>query len=47
MSENLDHPLYQHCDIKEADGVAWAFINKEKMINILLNSQKLHQMKSE
>ena len=32
MSDNYDHPLYQHCDIKEADGVAWAFINKEKMI---------------
>ncbi len=32
MSDNYEHPLYQHCDIKEADGVAWAFINKEKMI---------------
>ena len=32
MSENLEHPLYQFCDIKEADGVAWAFINKTKMI---------------
>ena len=32
MTENLEHPLYRHCDIKEADGVAWAFINKDKMI---------------
>ena len=32
MSENLEHPLYKFCDIKEADGVAWAFINKTKMI---------------
>jgi len=32
MSENLGHPLYKFCDIKEADGVAWAFINKTKMI---------------
>jgi D-arabinose 1-dehydrogenase-like Zn-dependent alcohol dehydrogenase len=30
--ENLEHPLYKHCDIKEADGVAWAFVNKDKMI---------------
>ena len=32
MTENLEHPLYKHCDIKEADAVAWAFINKDKMI---------------
>ena len=32
MTENYEHPLYQYCDIKEADGVAWAFINKTKLI---------------
>ena len=32
MLENYEHPLYQHCDIKEADGVAWAFINSNKMV---------------
>ena len=32
MSENYDHQLYQYLDIKEADGIAWAFINKTKMV---------------
>ena len=32
MIENYEHPLYQHCNIKDADGVAWAFINSNKMI---------------
>jgi hypothetical protein len=34
MTENYDHPLYQYCDIKEADGVAWAFINKTQLSNL-------------
>ena len=32
MTENYEHSLYKHCDIKEADGVAWAFVNKDKMV---------------
>lgn len=32
MTETYEHPLYKHCDIKEADGVAWAFVNKDKMV---------------
>ena len=32
MKENYEHSVYKHCDIKEADGVAWAFVNKEKMV---------------
>ena len=34
MTELYDHPFYQKCDIKEADGVAWAFVNKDKMVQI-------------
>jgi len=30
--ESYNHKLYKHCDIKEADAVAWAFVNKEKMV---------------
>ena len=32
MKENYDHPLYKHCSEKEADAIAWAFVNKEKMV---------------
>ena len=32
MTENYNHELYKHCDIKEADGVAWAFVNKDKLV---------------
>ena len=32
MTENYEHELYKHCDIKEADAVAWAFVNKDKMV---------------
>ena len=32
MKENYEHMLYKHCDEKEADAVAWAFVNKEKMV---------------
>ena len=33
MKENYDHPLYKYCkDMKDADAVAWAFVNKEKMV---------------
>ena len=32
MTESYEHELYKHCDIKEADAVAWAFVNKDKMV---------------
>jgi D-arabinose 1-dehydrogenase-like Zn-dependent alcohol dehydrogenase len=35
MSEEekkYSHPLYTHCEEKDADALAWAFIDKEKMI---------------
>ena len=33
LEEKYDHPLYKHCkDEKEADAIAWAFVNKEKMV---------------
>jgi D-arabinose 1-dehydrogenase-like Zn-dependent alcohol dehydrogenase len=33
MEEKYDHEIYKHCpDEKEADGIAWAFVNKEKMV---------------
>ena len=32
MTEKYEHEIYKHCDIKEADGVAWAFVNKDKMV---------------
>ena len=32
MEENYEHPLYQHCNKKEADAVALAFINKNKIV---------------
>ena len=39
--ENYDHPVYKHVkDIKDADAVAWAFVNKDKMVsNFPLNFQ--------
>ena len=30
--ESYEHKLYKHCEEKEADAVAWAFVNKEKMV---------------
>ena len=39
--ENYDHPVYKHVkDIKDADAVAWAFVNKKKWSNFPLNFQK-------
>lgn len=32
MEEKYQHDIYQHCDEKEADALAWAFVNKEKMV---------------
>ena len=32
MTEKYEHELYKHCDIKEADAVAWAFVNKDKLV---------------
>ena len=32
MKENYQHEIYKYCDIKEADAVAWAFVNKDKMV---------------
>ena len=31
--EIYDHPLYKHCkNEKEADAIAWAFVNSKKMV---------------
>ena len=30
--EIYDHPLYKHCEEKDADAIAWAFINSKKMV---------------
>ena len=31
--EIYEHPLYKHCkDEKEADAIAWAFVNSKKMV---------------
>lgn len=32
MEEKYEHPIYKHCNEKEADAIAWAFVNKEKMV---------------
>ena len=32
MTEKYEHELYKYCDIKEADAVAWAFVNKDKLV---------------
>ena len=33
LPEKYDHPLYKHVkDEKEADAVAWAWVNKEKCV---------------
>ena len=33
LPEKYDHPLYKHVkDEKESDAVAWAFVNKEKVV---------------
>ena len=32
-NEKYEHPIYKYVkDIKDADAVAWAFINKDKMV---------------
>lgn len=30
--ENYDHDIYKHCDEKEADAIAWGFVNNGKMV---------------
>ena len=30
--EKYDHEIYKHCEEKDADGIAWAFVNKQKMV---------------
>ena len=30
--ENYEHEIYKHCEEKDADAIAWAFVNKEKMV---------------
>ena len=30
--ETYDHPLYKHCEEKDADAIAWAFVNSKKMV---------------
>ena len=30
-AEKYDHEFYKHCDEKDADAIAWAFVNKEKI----------------
>ena len=33
LEEKYDHPLYKYCkDEKDADAIAWAFVNKEKLV---------------
>ena len=32
LKENYEHPLYKHCDEKDADAIAYAFVNEEKMV---------------
>ena len=36
--EIYDHPLYKHCEEKDADAIAWAFINSKKWFVSHLNS---------
>jgi D-arabinose 1-dehydrogenase-like Zn-dependent alcohol dehydrogenase len=31
-NQNYEHFLYKHCEQKDADGVAWAFVNKDEMV---------------
>lgn len=31
QQENYEHSLYKHCDEKEADAIAWAFVSKDKV----------------
>ena len=38
--EIYEHPLYKHCkDEKEADAIAWAFVNSKKWFVFLLSFQ--------
>ena len=31
-TEHYEHEFYKHCDEKDADAIAWAFVNKEKLV---------------
>ena len=41
MTETYEHSLYKHCDIKEADGVAWAYSNKDKIFQFPFKFPKI------
>ena len=41
MSENYEHQHYKHCDIKEADAVAWAFVSIDKMVQFPFKFEEL------
>ena len=41
MSEKYEHPYYKYCDIKEADAVARAFVNKDKMVQFPFKFQDI------
>lgn len=32
MAEKYEHDLYKHCEEKDADAIAWAFVSPEKMV---------------
>ena len=34
-TEHYEHEFYKHCDEKDADAIAWAFVNKEKLVKCL------------
>jgi D-arabinose 1-dehydrogenase-like Zn-dependent alcohol dehydrogenase len=38
--KNFDHFLYQHCEEKEADAVAWAFVNKDEIVKFPFKYQE-------
>ena len=37
--ETYDHPLYKHCEEKDADAIARAFVNSKKKVFFLSNFQ--------
>ena len=39
--ESYEHKLYKNCEEKDADAVAWAFVNKEKMVKFPFKFPKL------
>lgn len=41
LVEKYDHPLYKHCEEKEAESIAWAFVNKEKMVRFPYKNTEL------